>query len=159
MERLRWPLALGLVGCGSGPLPGEWVYVTGELVENSCDLSEADVVPVGTFYVRDDGDLLTFSDGSSDTFTCSLDGQSFTCDDEPPFEIVLTANATLVVALRIDGTFESARAGSATQTLDGACEGSDCAFAGAIGLEFPCTSTLVYDFEWVSADLGPLDEG
>lgn len=144
-------LVLALSGCGGdgdggtiNPTTGIWLFVPGDVFDNSCEITDPPTDPVGDFTITSTGEgTFTVNDGTN-VFDCTVSGSSFDCprrsvetiDGNPYYDAVGD------IQISVHGTFQSATEASGHQTGHLSCTGTDCdnaemlALAGVSG--FPC---------------------
>lgn len=133
------------------PLIGVWTYDQQGIRNNTC----------GSYAATDDDApfrVIASADGRFEieqndpgNFDCTITGGAFVCPSRIYNEFPIdNTDAVLIFNVRIDGTIESERRLSGTQTVDVTCTGVSCAAAPAVlGVSFPCAWEVPFVAEFV----------
>jgi hypothetical protein len=130
--RLRRLVLLVPLACGGAdvdPKSGTWTYDGSEPQTNTCGDIELPYDTVGNFTLKVEADgSLTIDDATfPDPFTCSRDGDEFSCPERAQGELTQgDIDAKILYHASVSGTIESATELSGTQVVKIDCEGASC---------------------------------
>lgn len=132
--------------------PQEGVWDRGDVTEDDgCGFGEFEDDDTGgedvaTITMSDDGEEFTIGTGEDDDLTCTLDGQSYTCDGGYSEEIDYAEHgytAVATISSVVSGEFTSETEGVFGFSLSVSCEGPDCTEVAEISdSTYPCTSSV-----------------
>lgn len=146
---MRFAPLLLLAACGFHPAEGEWLYVDETETGNTCGFAYEG--GSGSFDLQDNGDgnvVIDPQDGS-DPFVCTLEGKAYDCPERYVEDVDIGLGAIVEVNVSAEGEFDSAKAGSGSQTAVLSCKNATCQAAAALaGVPDPCVIAVSYDLVW-----------
>lgn len=125
------------------PMPGEWNFVDGSILSDSCDY-DYDSLPSGgdgfSLSLLGNQDFEIVLDGTTDGFQCAWDaGQGFQCTPVDGSEDIDDLDAVIVSQTLLSGLFSEASAMNSTYNIALDCQGDDCEWVEYFGdIDFPC---------------------
>lgn len=146
---MRFVTLLALAACTFHPNEGTWLYSNEVETQNTCGFDYASTG--GTFSLQDNGDgnVVIDPEDGAEPFACTLDDQSYDCPERFVEDVDIGLGAIVEVRASAEGTFDTSKAGSGSQTGTLSCKNATCVAAAAIaGVPDPCTIGVTFDIVW-----------
>ena len=126
------------------PTAGEWNFVDGALLSDSCDYDYEQLPSGGDGFMLNllgEPNFEVLLDGTEEGFRCSWDdAQGFLCDVAEGAEELDDLSATISSQTVLSGVFPDESSMTSTYNISVDCEGDDCSWVEFFGeIEFPCT--------------------
>ncbi|MFH1435709.1 MAG: hypothetical protein ABIJ56_08345 [Pseudomonadota bacterium] len=139
---LVFAAACGDDAASVNPMSGMWIFVGGDIFNDSCNYTDSPVDPDGEFSVTNNGNnTLTIDTGGDEMFQCTLSGANFNCPERKEVDIEIPlVDAVFHVNVSAEGSFQSDTSASGHETANITCTGADCeAAAATAGITIPCS--------------------